>query len=47
MLIPGSRKHAKQPDLARFFPISKVGRDGLWFLGMRYMDPTLAAYVGE
>jgi putative transposase len=25
----------------------KVRRDGLWFLGMRYMDPTLAAYVGE
>jgi len=24
-----------------------VRRDGLWFLGMRYMDPTLAAYVGE
>jgi putative transposase len=25
----------------------KVRRDGLWFLGMRYIDPTLAAYVGE
>jgi putative transposase len=25
----------------------KVRRDGLWFLGRRYMDPTLAAYVGE
>jgi putative transposase len=25
----------------------KVRRDGLWFLGLRYMDPTLAAYVGE
>jgi putative transposase len=25
----------------------KVRRDGLWFLGMRYLDPTLAAYVGE
>ena len=25
----------------------KVRRDGLWFLGMRYMAPTLAAYVGE
>jgi putative transposase len=25
----------------------KVRRDGLWFLGMRYMDPTLVAYVGE
>ena len=25
----------------------KVRRDGLWFLGMRYMDATLAAYVGE
>jgi putative transposase len=25
----------------------KVRRDGLWFLGQRYMDPTLAAYVGE
>jgi putative transposase len=24
-----------------------VRRDGLWFLGMRYMDPTLAAYLGE
>jgi putative transposase len=22
-------------------------RNGLWFLGMRYADPTLAAYVGE
>jgi putative transposase len=25
----------------------KVRRDGLWFQGLRYMDPTLAAYVGE
>jgi putative transposase len=25
----------------------KVRRDGLWCLGMRYLDPTLAAYVGE
>jgi putative transposase len=25
----------------------KVRRDGLRFLGQRYMDPTLAAYVGE
>jgi putative transposase len=25
----------------------KVRRDGIWFLGMRYLDPTLAAYVGE
>jgi putative transposase len=25
----------------------KVRRDGLWFLGRRYIDPTLAAYVGE
>jgi putative transposase len=25
----------------------KVRRDGLWFLGQRYMDPILAAYVGE
>jgi putative transposase len=24
-----------------------VRRDGLWFLGMRYLDSTLAAYVGE
>jgi putative transposase len=24
-----------------------VRRDGLWFLGMRYMDLILAAYVGE
>ena len=22
-------------------------RDGIWFLGMRYLDTTLAAYVGE
>ena len=25
----------------------KVRRDGIWFLGMRYLDTTLAAYVGE
>lgn len=25
----------------------KVRSDGIWFLGMRYLDPTLAAYVGE
>jgi putative transposase len=25
----------------------KVHPDGIWFLGMRYIDPTLAAYVGE
>ena len=25
----------------------KVRPDGIWFLGMRYIDPTLAAYVGE
>ena len=25
----------------------KVRRDGIWFQGLRYMDPTLAAYVGE
>ncbi len=25
----------------------KVRRDGIWFHGMRYMDTTLAAYVGE
>jgi len=25
----------------------KIHRDGLRFLGQRYMDPTLAAYVGE
>ena len=25
----------------------KVRRDGIRFLGQRYMDPTLAAYVGE
>ena len=24
-----------------------VRRDGLWFLGMRYIEPALAAYVGE
>jgi len=25
----------------------KVRADGIWFLNMRYIDPTLAAYVGE
>jgi putative transposase len=25
----------------------KVRRDGIWFLGLRYLDATLAAYVGE
>ena len=25
----------------------KVRRDGIWFLGLRYLDSTLAAYVGE
>ena len=25
----------------------KVRRDGIWFLGMRYLETTLAAYVGE
>jgi putative transposase len=25
----------------------KVRRDGIWFLGMRYLDTILAAYVGE
>jgi putative transposase len=25
----------------------KVRRDGIWFQGFRYLDPTLAAYVGE
>lgn len=25
----------------------KIRPDGIWFLGMRYIDPTLAAYVGE
>jgi putative transposase len=25
----------------------KVRSDGIWFLGMRYIDPTLASYVGE
>ena len=25
----------------------KVRRDGIWFLGMRYLDTTLAAYIGE
>jgi len=25
----------------------KVRRDGIWFLGMRYFDTTLAAYIGE
>jgi putative transposase len=25
----------------------KVRRDGIWFLGRRYLDTTLAAYIGE
>ena len=25
----------------------KVRPDGIWFLGMHYIDPTLAAYIGE